>query len=773
MDLKNTFSVHKLSEEKNSDLCFGKLSENCCGCGACANVCPVNAISMVQNDEGFLYPVIDESLCTNCGLCSKTCNFNSKRNSVIDSFAALADDEIRNVSSSGGVFYNLAQKILLDGGYVCGAAFSDDFKSVNHILISSIEDLPKLQSSKYLQSDTKNVYKEIKDLLNNDKKVLFSGTPCQVDALNKFLKKDYENLITVDILCHGTPSPLVWKKYVEEISKGKKIIETTFRHKKYGWAPSLLLLLFEDNEVFEEPSTENLYYKAFLSNLCLRKSCESCKFTNLNRPSDITVGDFWRIDKFDKKMNDKKGTSCILINTLKGQNFFDEIKTSLKKYKEAPLEKIVKGNPILTEPSKPHDNRKRFFNNLNKTNILENIKYNLDVHYDGVIANFWYSPKNYGAILTAYAIQQYFLMNNKKYFLVNYNRDKKQKELSSFTKDFAQKYLFLTQKFENVEELSILNSQTDNFVVGSDQVFRYPFASAALDLYFLKFTDFSKRRVAFSASFGISDFEADAKNTYEVKKALKRFDNISVRESSGVDLCKNVFDIEAEHILDPVFLVDKQKFDVLVDENLSKYNNKIVCYVLDRNVEIQNQIDLLSKKLNLDVEDIYNKELSVEEWLTAIKTCKYFVTDSFHGCCFAMIFHKQFICLKNKARGTDRFDSLEKTFNFKRNFISSIEKIGNTQIITSEIDWNSIDKTISLEREKAKNWFDKTFNSEKLITQEKITAELDFMTQNFSENSLPKKGNFLDKVFSIKKSDDGKHKKITILGIKLKIRRRK
>lgn len=747
--------------------------ETCCGCGACANVCPVNAISMVQNSEGFLYPVIDENLCTNCGLCKKTCNFDSKRNSVIDSFAALADDEIRMISSSGGVFYNLAQKIISDGGYVCGATFSDDFKSVNHILISSMEELPKLQSSKYLQSDTKNVYKEIKSLLENDKKVLFTGTPCQVDGLNKFLKKDYENLITVDILCHGTPSPLVWEKYVEKIAKGKKITKATFRDKKLGWTPSLLLLLFEDNEVFEEPSTENLYYKAFLSNLCLRKSCEFCKFTNLNRPSDITIGDFWRIDKFDKKMNDKKGTSCILINTQKGINFFDEIKTSLKKYKKAPIEKIVKGNPILTKPSEPHVNRERFFNNLNKTNILENIKYNLDVHYDGVIANFWYSKNNYGAILTAYAIQQYFLMNGKKYFLVNYYRNVNQKELCSFAQEFVEKHLFLTEKFDNIEDLKILNSQTDNFVVGSDQVFRYPFASAALDLYFLRFTDFSKKRVAFSASFGISDFEADAKNTYEIKKALKRFDNISVRENSGVKLCKNVFDIEAEHILDPVFLVDKQKFEVLIDENLSKYNNKIVCYVLDKNVKISTQIDLLAEKLNLEVEYIYNKNLSVEEWLTAIKTCKYLVTDSFHGCCFAMIFHKQFICLKNKARGTDRFDSLEKTFNFKRNFISSIEKISDLDIIMSEIDWNSIDKTISLEREKAKKWHEKAFNSKKLITQEKITAELDFLKQSFSESSLPKKGNPLDKVFSIKKSDDGKHKKITILGIKISIKRGK
>lgn len=748
------------------------INEECCGCGACYNSCPVNAISILQDKEGFLYPIVDESICTNCGLCKKVCNHSGERSTVIEAFAGLANDDVRKVSSSGGVFFLLAKKILSDGGYVCGAAFSSDFKSVNHIVISSVDELPKLQSSKYLQSDTKNVYKEVKDLLNSNKVVLFSGTPCQVGGLNKFLQKKYDNLITVDVLCHGVPSPLVWKKYVEEISQGKKIIDVTFRNKKQGWVPNILIRL-DGNDVFEEQSIENLYYKSFLSNLCLRKSCSTCNYANLNRPSDITLGDFWGIDKYDKKMNDKKGTSFILINTAKGQKNFQSISSSLKKYKKAPVEKIVEGNPNLKQPSKAHLNRKRFFENLNDMNILENIKNNLEVHYDGVIVNLWHSPNNFGAVLTAYSIQQYFLDRGKEYYILNYaytNKNQKTKECENLR--FAKKYLLLTQKFSNVSDLHILNSQTDNFVVGSDQVFRYIYSKINLDLYLLKFTEFSKRRVAFSASYGISGYEADQNETYKTKKALKRFDYISVRESSGVDVSKKIFDVDSEHIIDPVFLVDKEKFDKFIETNSIQYNNKIICYILDRNSKIDEEIDEFAKKVNLQVEFLSGENYSVGQWLAAIKNCKYFITDSFHGSCFSLIYHKPFICLKNISRGAERFVSLEKTFGIKSNFISSIDELKNFEILEKEIDWDNFEKIISEEKQKVELWFNKAFNSPKQISQEKISAELDFINDFKNYNQNIEKESFLSQVFSVKNSKDKKRKIITILGIRIKIKRK-
>lgn len=746
----------------------------CCGCGACYNICPSGAISMLQNEEGFLYPFIDENKCTNCGLCQKVCNTKNTQNNVIEAYAAFANDDVREVSSSGGVFPLLGEKILENGGYVCGASFTNDYKSVEHVIISSKEELYKLRSSKYVQSDTKNVYKELQKLLKEGKQVLFSGTPCQVDGLNKFLQKEYENLITVDILCHGVPSPVVWEKYLEEVSAGKKVIKATFRDKKVGWTPSLLLLLFEDNLVFEETSNDNLYYKAFLQNLCLRKSCATCSYTSVNRTADITVGDFWGVNKFDKKMNDKKGTSCVLVNTQKGKLIFNSIISSLKKYKRAPLNLIVKGNPILKEPAKTHPNRDKFFRNLLSKNILENIKDSLKIKYDGVIANFWASPRNYGAILTAYSIQQYFKEKNMDYYILNFVNPKSRKEFeTSFCKTFANKYLKLTQAIENLDELKNLNIQTDNFVVGSDQVFRYVFIEKEIDLYLLKFTEFSKRRVAFSASFGIDDYEANDEQTYFAKKALKRFDSISVRECSGVDLCKKTFGVNAEHIIDPVFLIDKQKFEDLIDKSNKKYENKIVYYILDKTPEIEENIKILSANLNLDVECIYGENLSVEEWLTALKTCKYFLTDSFHGTCFSLIFHKPFICLRNKNRGNARFDSLEKTFRIKSCFVSCKAELANSDLLENSFDWNEIDKVISVEKEKAENWFKQTFDKPKETTQEKVAVELDFLKDYSGKSNILKNTSFIEQLFSIKKSENGKHKIITLCGIKLKMRRGK
>lgn len=747
-----------------------KDNKYCTGCGACYNICPFNAISMQSNEEGFLYPVIDKEKCSSCGLCNKICNENQQKNNVMESFAAYASDAVRTISSSGGIFTLLAELVLNNGGYVCGAAFSYDYKKVEHIIISSKEELYKLRSSKYLQSNTKKVFSEIKKLLSDGKQVLFSGTPCQVDALNKFLQKKYDNLITVDILCHGVPSPLVWKKYVEEVAQGKRIVKATFRDKKIGWTPNLLLLLlFDDNSTFEETADKNLFYRAFLQNLCLRQSCATCKYTSINRVADITLGDFWGVNKFDKNMNDKKGTSSVLINTEKGKQVFSYIKPSLKKIKKAPLKLIVKGNPILKKPAKTHQNRNRFFKNLNTKNILENINDSLKIKYDGVIANFWASHKNYGAILTAYAIQQYFKSHGRDYYILNYIDQKSRKDYeTSFCKEFTEKYLELTQKINALNELNILNYQTDNFVVGSDQVFRYAFTEKELDLYLLKFTEFSKRRVAFSASFGIDAYEANEFVTYSTQKALKRFDAISIREESGVALCKKTFDVDVDHIIDPVFLIDKQKYENLIDSTNKKYENKIVYYILDKSPDIEENINVLSRKLGLEIECLYGKNLSVEEWLTALKSCKYFLTDSFHGCCFSLIFHKTFLCLKNKNRGNARFNSLEKTFGINTCFVSEISQLSNSNILAKNIDWNNIDKIVSFEKEKAERWYKHTFETSKEITQEKIVAELDFLKHSVNCRKQEK-----EKLFSIKKSENGKHKIVTFFGIKLKIKRGK
>ena len=749
---------------------MNKNLSKCTGCAACYNKCPVGAISMQENEEGFLYPIIDKEKCTNCGICKEVCpieNINYLETKHKYAYALAANDEIRKNSSSGGIFYLIANYILNNNGYVCGAAFSNDFQKVEHIIISKNEEIKKLQTSKYLQSKIGDSYKQIRELLEKECLVLFSGTPCQVEGLNKFLNKKYENLITIDILCHGVPSPKVWRYYLESIINNRKIKNINFRAKDKGWqSPLNLKIEYTNNEFFNDFSNINNYYKAFLSNLILRRSCSICEYTNLNRVSDITLGDFWGINKFNKKINDNKGLSLCLLNTEKGETIFDLIKKELKICCSVPIKYAIKGNPNLIRPSIENINRNLFFKNLNKNIFNEMDKYLIKKQkYDGIITNFWFTSINYGAVLTAYAIQQLFKEKNLDYRFLNYykfNNYKKHKDTPA--KPFIEKYLLKTHEIKSKKELQELNQYSDNFVVGSDQVFRYEYVKKDLDIYFLTYSDFSKRRIAFSASFGTNNFEADLENTYKIEKYLKRFNTITTREIDGINLCKNTFGINnVTQLLDPVFLVDKSKFLELINNSKKEfYKNKIACYILDQSEETRNQLNKIAEISGLEIVNIRDLKLSVEEFLTVIKFSRMLFTDSFHGVCFALLFHKNFRCYKNIQRGNSRFETLINIFGIDNNFVS---KYSDMQIPSeNEINWDKIEQIIKNEKEKMNIWFQKTFIEPISYSNEQIANEFDFINISKPKFNLKK--------FIFNKQKTKTRKIITILGIKFKFKRK-
>lgn len=345
--------------------------KNCSGCAACYNACPHNAIEMIPDKiEGFLYPVINQNKCVNCRLCERVCPILSpvkhENSKNINCYAAVnIDDDTRRNSSSGGLFYLLASRIIEEGGVVFGATISADVRRVQHVMVDTVEDLPRIMGSKYVQSEIGSTYSLAKQFLTQGKKVLFSGCACQISGLKNYLGKDYSDLYTIDVICHGTPSPKVWNSYIASIEKecAAKVKEVSFRFKQDTWQNFSVRRVDENHKEIIIPHTEDYFMSFFLRNYCLRESCYHCSAKE-NKCSDITLGDFWGINNIAPEMNDGIGTSVVIVRTDRGSSLFNKIDSSLNR-KEVTYEEAVKDNyPEYKSVPRPPE-RDLFFNDLN------------------------------------------------------------------------------------------------------------------------------------------------------------------------------------------------------------------------------------------------------------------------------------------------------------------------------------------------------------------------------------------------------------------------
>lgn len=353
-----------------------KDKEDCCGCYACYNICPKQCITMKIDNEGFWYPNVDRDKCINCNLCEKVCpiiNPVKRADSKKIAYAGINKDErIRIKSSSGGIFSILAEYIIKNNGIVYGAGFDEDF-NINHKRILVSADLDLLRGSKYVQSSIGNIYRQVKNDLERNKQVLFTGTPCQIEGLKSYLKKEYINLVTMDFICHGVPSPLVWKKYLEEMKKSKQenIKNIYFRNKDIGWKVFSLKIIF-DEKIYSNNLNNDLFMKGFLQDVYLRPSCYSCKFKKINRVSDITVADFWGIENILLKMDDDKGTSLIVVHSEKGKQLFDKLSEKMI-LNGVNLNEAIKYNPSMISSVKYNEKRNSFFAELNSGKKLTDL----------------------------------------------------------------------------------------------------------------------------------------------------------------------------------------------------------------------------------------------------------------------------------------------------------------------------------------------------------------------------------------------------------------
>lgn len=353
-----------------------KNKSKCNGCTACMYVCPKQCITMQEDNEGFIYPVIDESKCANCGKCLKVCsNHEKEKDRDITPFAMINNSKkILMKSTSGGAFYSILEKIFKKDHAVCyGAAYTEDMV-VKHKRAISLKEAMDFLGSKYVRSDITGIYDKVKQDLNEDKFVLFTATPCETAGLYTYLNKDYDNLLTVDIICHSNPSPKVFKKYIDclKLKYNSNIKKYTFRAKENGWSNPVPIVEFTNGTKIEETT----FQKAFSRCLISRPSCSDCKFLKPYNYADITIGDFWGVEKLTQIEKTEEGISLVFANTAKGL----EIINSLENAKVYELEKNVdyfKYNHNKVE--KPHRNRTKFFNKLEdcKTEKIINLISNM------------------------------------------------------------------------------------------------------------------------------------------------------------------------------------------------------------------------------------------------------------------------------------------------------------------------------------------------------------------------------------------------------------
>ena len=352
--------------------------EQCSGCTACQAVCSLSAIKMARGEHGFLYPEIDNEKCVNCGKCRNICPVFNKyldKGKIPNAYAAKNNNEqIRSKSSSGGVFELIAQEVISQGGVVVAPAFDPEF-AIRHTMIDDCARITELLGSKYVQSDVGCCYKQVLEVLEQGRRVLFSGTPCQIIGLKSFLKKEYESLLTQDIICHGVPSPESWVKYLQyrkKVASADKILRVIFREKKLDGS-AVLKIEFSNGSVYEGDYTKDPFIKSYLSNLNLRSSCLDCSFKQINRGSDITIGDFWGVERCCPQMADGKGVTLILAHSEKGEEIITNLASKME-YCKVSFTEAIKDNTSYSHSTKGNPFREKFLLTVTAKNFEKNVK---------------------------------------------------------------------------------------------------------------------------------------------------------------------------------------------------------------------------------------------------------------------------------------------------------------------------------------------------------------------------------------------------------------
>ena len=553
-------------------------------------------------------------------------------------FAKNLDEETVSRSSSGGFFSLLANYVINRGGVVFGATFNKEF---NVEITYTENDFSGMLGSKYVKSSIGNSFAKCKEFLDTGRLVLYTGTPCQIVGLKAYLKEEYDNLITMDVICHGSPVAKIWQNYLKSFNK--EIIGVNFRDKRESWEQYHLTIKFKDGTEFSENHHKNKYMKLFLENKILSEPCFKCKNCK-NSVADFTVGDAWSAKFKNIKFNDHRGVSCIIVKTEKGNGIFDKLKPGML-YETVDESYLNRSVGYVHNYIKPAD--------------ADRIKHGIIEPRIAIITIPGH--ENVGNTLQAFALQSKIkeILPGSSPIII----DQKYKNMNSFYKERVN---YTDKGFNNFYDIT---------VVGSDQIWtdaKYPaYFGVPFDDRFL--VNNKSRKIVYAASFGKHKLNFTRGELFKISHSLKNLSFVSTRELSGTLICKHYFGYnKAIGVLDPTMLYDKEFYLSSIEEDPCSSKHGIFAYILDNNKIIEKYISFISKTLG---EPILPYDGSVENFIKNMNNASCVITDSYHGTVFSLIFNNPFVTLRNEKRGNDRFDDLDIRFELSGRFVTGLASI--------------------------------------------------------------------------------------------------
>ena len=617
-------------------------------------------------------------------------------------FAVMASDDIREKSSSGGAFTVLARNILSRGGVVCGAAFDGNFRC-RHEIVRDEASLARLRGSKYVKAPlAREFLADLRAALASGAPVLFTGTPCQVAAVRRMFAGFAESLVTVDLICAGCPDQKLFDRYLADNWGRENVARYEFRSKARGWRHHHYLLhvvLKDGREVWREKG-EDEYMTAMSSGLGLQDGCLNCPFCTMERPGDLTIGDFWQVPE---EMDDAKGTSAILVNTEKGRRLFESVRPAFAKIADYPPASIAERQIRLRTPPTSAPGRALFRECLAKGMPVRDAveKALAEIDRNVAVLNFHWETVNFGAVLTAYALNKGLRDMGYDVRNIDFRGDDLPRVLlkpaNAKFEAFRRRYIPLTQRIRNASSLTNLNARYASFVVGSDQVWNPDIAGWYKDAYFLQFANPGKRVVAAAASFGVEPVGAYGRGL--LRKLMGAYDAVGVREASAGEALASL-GVPAKVVADPVFLLRREEWlalaatakrpcgpDAVVWYAVNPYGKRGLCEYFKAHRD-----ELEGGPCRLDA------ALGVGEWLAAIAQAPLVLTDSFHGVCFALIFNRPFAVHVSKGPRSRRTRDFLEGLGLAGRMFDDPAKMPSISELRHPLDGDAIQKRLDAMR---------------------------------------------------------------------------